>query len=103
MPGLSDDDDDEQPDDRIILSGGNQTSYWRLPTNMKRCPISSCGRKFEHTELLAAHFNKHHAKKTTHCDMCDSPIICANYPNDLESHCRRIHPKIKVEPVENKV
>lgn len=110
MPGLSD--DDEQPDDRIILCGGNHTSYWRLPTKIKRCIISSCGRKFEHSELLAAHFLKHHAKKTTYCGMCDSPVVCAIYPDDLTSHYSRIHPKvpfkcdqtkIKQEAIENDV
>lgn len=110
MPALSD--DDEQPDDWITLSGGNQTTYWRLPTTIKRCIISSCGRKFEHKELLSAHFVKHHAKKTTFCGICDSPVVCANYPDDLESHFRRIHPnvpfkcdqtKIKQEAKENNV
>ena len=85
---------DKKTDDWITLYGDNQTSYWQIPINLKRCPVSSCGRKFEDVQLLSAHFNKHHAKKSTYCGVCNVPIICSKYPEDLASHYQRIHPDV---------
>lgn len=96
---------DEQYNDLITLSGGDQISFWRIPKSLKRCPVSSCGKKFEHQELLSAHFVKHHAKKSAYCGECDGPVICGN-SGDLASHQQRIHSdqaKIKEEPQEIEV
>lgn len=83
-----------QSDDLIMLNGGNTASYWRFPALSKRCPVSSCGKVVDDRKVLLAHFNKHHAKKCTYCGMCNGPVICTNYPADLENHYRRIHPNI---------
>lgn len=100
MPALPDDD---QTDDWITLYGGNQTSYWQIPKCIKRCPVSNCGRKFEDQKLLSAHFDKHHAKKSTYCGFCNGPVICTNYPADLADHYRRIHPAVPFQCDQTKI
>lgn len=98
---------DKQSDDWITLYGGKQTSYWKIPKHLKRCPVSNCGKKFEDLKSLSEHFSRSHAKRSAYCGICNGPVICKNHPEDLASHYRRIHPgvpfqcdqtKIKVEP-----
>lgn len=89
-----DDDDDNDADDNVIkLKGAGMITYWQLPTNLNRCPVSGCRMVLENNSALKQHYKRKHAKHSVLCEPCGYPLI-ARYLQNFQIHMKKTHPNI---------
>lgn len=93
-----DDENDDQVDagdDIIELFACGQTTKWRVPAGMTKCPVFNCQRNFEMRSTLISHYREKHARGSIFCKICDWPFRINNV-KDYMIHHKRKHPNHKI-------
>lgn len=84
----------------IILSGCNRKVPWQFPKQTTRCP--SCRERFDIRFDAIKHYKSKHAMRSTLCFVCKKSVSTRNI-NDLRWHCRKYHPAIDFDKLEQKI
>lgn len=86
---------DGKDDDLITLSGLGQSTQWRFPQGMTRCPVYNCRREYGVRSLAIAHYIRWHAKNSVFCIECSKPVA-AKEVGTFIMHYSKFHPNAEL-------
>lgn len=86
----------ENDDNVITLKACGHITKWRVPADIRKCPVLSCQQVFEDRPLFIAHYKEAHANGSIFCSVCEKPLRVSHGGKDFIRHYQIKHPNHQI-------